>query len=298
MNRYFLITTTSAHSGESRNPVYGIFGSRPGREAAKLKSARLRARAPGWAGTGLMVAIAGFILFALTPAAAQQREGDYLYKVSTLRAAPGELENLLNWIAALKASDYFEDAREQAPFVMRHSQGDQWDLMLISPMESWTVHYSKSAAKRRDKAAEKHGASLAPGDALIAFDEDHFAHGPPLADLEAAFSGAAFFHIEMFKAAPGKAGDLAEQRRMENAYLAATGQTTNMIFTRAAGSDIDVFTIGFHDSLEAFAAPAPASDDEKEAAAVAAGFKDRADISFYLRSLISGHHDTLAVKVE
>ena len=32
--------------------------------------------------------------------------------------------------------------------------------------------------------------------------------------------------------------------------------------------------------------------------AIAAGFKGRADISFYLRSLLSGHHDTLAVKVE
>ena len=85
---------------------------------------------------------------------------------------------------------------------------------------------------------------------------------------------------------------------MENAYLAATGQTPNMIFRRAAGSDVDVFTIGFHESLQAFAAPAPASDEEKEAAAKAAGFKTRADISFYLRSLISGHHDTLAVKPE
>ena len=39
-------------------------------------------------------------------------------------------------------------------------------------------------------------------------------------------------------------------------------------------------------------------ETEEEAAAIAAGFKERADISFYLRSLISGHHDTLAVKVE
>jgi hypothetical protein len=34
------------------------------------------------------------------------------------------------------------------------------------------------------------------------------------------------------------------------------------------------------------------------AAAKAAGFKGRSDLSFYLRSLISGHHDTLAVKVD
>jgi len=240
----------------------------------------------------------GIVAAPIVSANAQELEGDYLYKVSTMRAAPGEFENLLDWIAALKASDYFEDAREHAPFVMRHSQGDQWDLMLISPMENWTVHHSKSAGKRRDKAVEKHGAMLAPGDGFIAFDEDHFAYGPPLADLEAAFAGNAFFHIEMFEAAPGKAGDLAEQRRMENAYLSATGQTTNMIFRRAAGSDVDVFTIGFHESLEAFAAPAPVTDEEKEAAAIAAGFKDRADISFYLRALMSGHHDTLAVKVE
>ena len=78
----------------------------------------------------------------------------------------------------------------------------------------------------------------------------------------------------------------------------ATGQTENMIFRRAAGSDVDVFTIGAHDDLQAFAADSPASAEEKEAAAKAAGFKDRADISFYLRSLISSHHDTLATKVE
>ena len=71
-----------------------------------------------------------------------------------------------------------------------------------------------------------------------------------------------------------------------------------MIFRRVAGSDVDIFTIGFHKSLAAFAAPAPASDAEKEVAAKDAGFKDRADLSFYLRSLISAHHDTFAVKVD
>ena len=71
-----------------------------------------------------------------------------------------------------------------------------------------------------------------------------------------------------------------------------------MIFRRAAGSDVDVFTIGFHPSLETFAAPAGVTLEEKELAAKAAGFEALSDISFYLRSLISGHHDTLAVKVK
>ena len=85
---------------------------------------------------------------------------------------------------------------------------------------------------------------------------------------------------------------------MANAYLESTGQTPNMIFRRAAGSDVDIFTIGFHPSFEAFAAPAKVTVEEKERAAESAGFKGLADISFYLRSLISGHHDTLAVKVD
>ncbi len=245
-----------------------------------------------------LAVICVFVLGLLTPAHAQTREGDYLYKVSTIRAAVGEFENLLGWIAQVKTSEYFEDAGEHPPFVMRHSQGDQWDLLLITPMESWTKYHSKFATNKRNKAATKHTELLAPSDELIAFDEDHFAYGPPLEEIEREFAENGFFHIEMFKAAPGKAADLLGQRQMENAYLSATGQTTNMIFVRAGGSDIDVFTIGFHETLQSFAALSGASTEEAEIAATDAGFKNRADISFYLRSLISAHHDTLAVKVE
>lgn len=232
------------------------------------------------------------------PATAQDLHGEYLYKVSTVRAASGELSYLLDWMAVLKGSDYFEDAGEDFPFVMRHSQGDQWDLLIITPMASWTSYFSEAAARKREDAALKHAELLTPIKSLLAFAEDHFAYGPPLAALNADYADNSFFHIEMFEAAPGKADALFEQRRMENAYLSTTDQTANMIFRRAAGSDIDVFTIGFHESLEAFAAPGTVTDEEKEAAAKAAGFKGRSDISFYLRSLISGHHDTLAVKVE
>ena len=245
-----------------------------------------------------LLAICALIIFASASlAGAQQLEGDYLYKVSTVRAAPGSLSAFLDWLNALQESEYFEDAGEAPPFVMRHSQGDQWDLMIITPMKGWTDYYSAANVRRRDNSASIHSELISKSDALIAFDSDHFAYGPPLPALKAAHNDNGFFHIEMFEAAPGKATELIRQRRMENNYLKATGQTTNMIFRRAAGSDVDVFTIGFHKSLEAFAAPAYATDAEKEAAAIAAGFKDRADISFYLRSLISGHHDTLAVKV-
>lgn len=244
-----------------------------------------------------LLGIFALSLSLMTSAISEELEGEYLYKVSTIRAAPGSLSDFLDWIELLKGSDYFQDAGEIQPFVMRHSQGDQWDLLIVEPMESWTSYYSESAVRKRDEAAVTHAQLLAPGYAMIAFDEDHFAYGPPVSVVNEAYDNNRFFHVEMFEAAPGKAGELLAQRRMENAYLGATGQTPNMIFRRAAGSDIDVFTIGFHESLETFAAPANVTDEEKDTAAKLAGFEDRSDISFYLRSLISGHHDTLAVKV-
>ena len=213
--------------------------------------------------------------YLLVPTHASELEGDQLYRVSTMRAAPGSLPEVLERIASRKESP-------PSSLVMRHSQGDQWDLMIIEAI---------------NVAEAMNPGSLAELSAFIAFEENHFAYGPSWVVVRAAYNDNSFYHIEMFEAVAGKAGVLLEQRRMENTYLSATGQKPNMIFRRAAGSDVDVFTIGFHKDLEAFAAPSEVSDEDKEAAAIDAGFKARSDISFYLRSLISGHHDTLAVSV-
>ena len=217
-------------------------------------------------------------LVLLSPAQADELEGDTLYRVTTVRAAPGALSDLIDWIVAER-----EHREAPSPLVMRHSQGDQWDLMVIAPANT-------------TNAIEP--SVLASQGALIAFEEDHYAFGPSWDVLQAEYRDNAYYHIEMFAAVAGKADELLQQRRMENAYLAATGLTQNMIFRRAAGSDVDVFTIGFHEDIAAFVAPSSATDEEKEAAARIAGFKERSDISFYLRRLISGHHDTLAVRVD
>ena len=237
------------------------------------------------------------LLFSLpTIASPEELEGEYLYKVTTIRAATGALADLLDWEAQLSASEYYDKAGQERPLLMRHSQGDQWDLLVIVPMKSWTDYHSRAATRTRSNASVHHAELIAAGQRLFAFYEDHFAYGPPWSALKTAYAATSFFHIEMFEAAPGKASELLEQRRMENTYLASTGQTPNMIFRRAAGSDVDIFTIGFHRNFEAFAAPADVTNEEKQLAARAAGFEGLSDISFYLRSLISGHHDTLAVK--
>ena len=236
--------------------------------------------------------------FTLSTAHAEDREGNYLYKVTTVRAEPGQFSNLLTWISEMKSSGYFDAAGTETPLIMRHSQGDQWDVLAITPMEGWSAYYAKDKTKTRAKAKKAYAGEFKKSDGLIAFEEDVFAYGPDWKDVKAAYAANSFYHIEMFKSVAGKKDTLVEQRRMENAYLGMTAQKENMIFTRAAGSDIDVFTIGFHPSFESFVTQGEGTDAERERAAKKAGFKDRADLSFYLRSLISGHHDTLAGKVE
>ena len=83
-------------------------------------------------------------------------------------------------------------------------------------MQSWTDYHSTASTKKRRDASAQHAELIAAGQALFAFYEDHFAHGPPWAIVKSAYAANDFFHIEMFNAAPGKADELLEQRRMEN----------------------------------------------------------------------------------
>lgn len=245
-----------------------------------------------------LFALLGIASSALAHDQNYELEGDYLYKVTTIRAETGSFEDLLKWISDVKASDYLEKSGVHSPFVMRHSQGDQWDVMMVLPMESWEVYYSADASKKRKGAEADFMKRFKDGFAKIAFEEDIFAYGPDLESFTTAYNENSLYHIEMFHAAAGKTETLYKQRQMENEYLSATGQVANMIFRRAGGSDVDVFTIGFHKSFKSFAADAPATPEQKEQAAKDAGFKDRADLSFYLRSLLSRHHDTFATKFD
>lgn len=229
----------------------------------------------------LMLAVA----LAFAPAAAAQPEEGELWRVTTLRAAPGELRALIEDVNALKALGYFEAAGRQAPTVMRHSQGDHWDLMLVEPVDALAVHLEEDWSAIEGMADR------------IAFQEDLFARGPSRETVLPAFAEAGLYHIEMFHALHGREAELLEQRRMENVYLEATGQVTNFVFTGLFGSDVDVFTIGAHASLESFAAPPEGATEALNAAAVAAGFESRGDIGFYLRGLLARHQDTLATAV-
>jgi len=211
------------------------------------------------------------------------------YWVTQLRATPGQFQTLLD---TLKTTDW-QNSIGSKPIVMRHSQGDQWDVMLLG-----TIGKSCTNAKCFERQKLFHSLWRTSLNHLVDFELTFEATSDTdWATLQLLNETASLYHIEMFNAAAGKHDALMRQRHMENDYLAKTGQQTNVIFKVTRGSDVDAFTIGFHESLQTFAESPDLPVEAFEKAAIAAGFKNRADISFHLRELIVGHHDTLATKV-
>lgn len=237
------------------------------------------------------VAAASILLVALValvrphPVAGQRtvvEPGDtVLYRTELIRAAPGRLLDLIDALgseAGARAAD-----GERAPWIVRHSQGDHWDLMVLRAVGARAVIGNEGGFGRLDD--------------LVAWRESTYVIGPPPEVVAENADAAGLFHVEMFVALPGKRTALLAQREMENAYLAAVGRPTNLIFRRVDGGPWDLFTVGFYRDMAHFAEPSGASDAEADAAARAAGFEASDRIGTYLRGLIDYHHDTLAVPV-
>jgi hypothetical protein len=216
----------------------------------------------------------------------QDAESDSaLYRVVLVRAAPGRLLELIELYQGEMA--VFEAETAERPYLFRHSQGDQWDLMLLAPLgESTSYSVTGSSETLRD----------AP-DHLVSWREELLVRGPAAPEVHRMLEGAGFLHVEMFVALPGKRGELLAQRRMENDFLGGIHRPQNLIFTRAGGASWDLFTLGAYRDLQHFAESSDLSEEEQERVAVAAGFEGTNRIGTYLRSLIAYHHDTLAVMV-
>ncbi len=233
------------------------------------------------------------IILALSAASTKASAPSYLYKTKLVQAAPGRLLDLIELHKALLTE--YRNASDEQPLMMRHSQGDRWDLLLLIPMKSYADYYSPERVSKRNQTLKESQDKL---DALIAWQEDVFVYGPPLAEIQKAFASSAFFHVEMFDALAGKQSELFKEREMENAYLKSLKRPENLIFARDQGAAWDLFTIGAYRDLKHFAESAGIPEADQEAAAKAAGFEAANRIGPYLRTLISLHHDTLAVSVK
>lgn len=236
------------------------------------------------------------LVLGITSQVFAQTEGDYLYKVTLLRAAPGHFNELMTTLES--SFDKAVESGDEAPFWMRHSQGDHWDFMVIYPMDSWQSYFAADrVAKRATAWNEEDGIAITRDlEQHLSYSEDWYSFSVDLTEMTSRFDQMGLFHIEMFAGLPGQREELLEQRRMENRYYAHLDRQQNIIFTRAGGSNWDAMTIGTYTSLAAFAAGGTLhSAQEQEEAARVAGFSGTEQIGPYLRSLLSYHNDTMAV---
>jgi len=254
----------------------------------------------------LSVPVAGLALSAILVTAAfaageaPSTKPVFLYKTTFLRAAPGKLLDLIQLYK--DRLGVIEASGDVKPFWWRHTQGDQWDLMLLTPMGSYAEYYADARVARRDKAAAAAGLSWADFarkvDACASWKEDIFVHGPSLEFVAKAFEGSGYYHIEIFVALAGKQEELYKEREMEDVYAVASGRPYNMIFVRDQGASWDLYTLGCYRDLQHWAAPSGLTKDEREAAAKKAGFESADAIGPTMRTLIDMHRDTMGVAIK
>lgn len=220
---------------------------------------------------------------------------DQLYKVSLLRAKPGSLLELIDVIK--EDIDNYESSLSDKPYLLRHSQGDHWDLMVIHPIENLSAYFSQSEIdkRRNSKTIEQpYGDTFFD---LVSHQEEAIVVGPDKQSFSEAFESFNLFHIEIFTALAGKQEELLKQREMENVFYSKFDHRPNFIFTRVFGPSWDIFTIGWYEDMHDFAGPEVSFEIEDQAAKDA-GFEGVNYIGSYLRSLLLEHHDTLAGKVK
>ena len=217
------------------------------------------------------------VCLAAGPASAQSDRGDRLYRMTLLRAAPGRVLDLVQDVKTRVAALPADAGR---PLLLRHSQGDQWDLFVLIPAGGASVDTRPLVASE-----------------LVAWQQDELVRGPDVWSLP-GFAEANLAHIEMFVALAGKRDELVRERQMENQYARTLGRPVTAIFVREFGAEWDAFTIGPYRSWKHYAERDDIKPEASAAAAKQAGFESDSQIGAYMRSLINTHHDTLLTVIK
>ena len=86
------------------------------------------------------------------PAFAQASDAQELYHLHFVKAAPGKLADLI---------DVYQNAPvpagKQKPVILRHREGDDWDLLVVTPYGEGMSHRISAAARLRCHGAVREG---------------------------------------------------------------------------------------------------------------------------------------------
>ena len=247
----------------------------------------------------MLTLILAFAVLTGAPVQSAQTASE-LYRFVFIQAAPGKLLDLIDMYR--KRIPVITAGGDEAPFIIRHSQGDRWDLVVIYPSGSFTSYYSADRVARRGRAGDASGVGNAQFARqfydLVAWHEDVYVDGPPLPVFRDYVKDLGLLHLEMFQALAGKRDALIEERKMESAFNIARGRPGSLLFTHEQGAAWDVITLDGFRNWRHYAESETIPQEVSDAAAKKAGFANMDAISPYMRSLIALHHDTLGTPVK
>ena len=113
----------------------------------------------------VLIALVCAVLFAPSPAAAQTSSGaQELYHAHFVKAALGKLPDLIAAYASAPVP-----AGEQKPIILRHREGDDWDLLVLTPFgKSETTVTAASSPDMQAQYAKFRASSERHTDSFVA----------------------------------------------------------------------------------------------------------------------------------
>ncbi len=97
------------------------------------------------------------LITTLLTVAAPVQDDASLYRVTLIRAAPGRLLDVIH--AYRERVPVYDAAGDARPAIIRHSQGDHWDLIFVFPVGSMSEYFAADRVARRGRAGESAGMS-------------------------------------------------------------------------------------------------------------------------------------------
>lgn len=200
-----------------------------------------------------------------------------LYHIHISKAAPGKLPQLID---AYKTGPAPEASEPQVtPIILRHRDGDEWDLIMITPLGKQTT----LTATAPPQAVQDYYQRLGP---LSDWHNDTFVLGPSWAVVQKALvvaKGEPVYVVTDYRALPGHRPQLRE-------VLERNAQTTpgrNVLFAHVEGAAWNFLDITRYDSWAEMGAPPPQPP---------AGTPPQ-EQGLAIRDHMAVHHDTIATFV-
>ena len=200
-----------------------------------------------------------------------------LYHVHISKAAPGKLTQLID--AYKNGPAPAADEPQITPIILRHRDGDEWDLITITPLGKRVT----LSADAPPQATQDYYQRLAP---LSDWHNDTFVVGPSWAVVQKALvvaKGEPVYIVTDYRALPGHRPQLRQ-------VLDRNAQDTpgrSVLFAHVEGASWNFLNVTRYDSWAEMGAPPPQP---------AAGAAPQ-DQGLAMRDHAAVHHDTIAIYV-